>query len=166
MIGKLHTFGFGSDIWSGHTATLLPNGKVLLAGGASADFGTFSIAELYDPSTDTFTATANMTIARAGHTATLLPDGTVLLAGGQFMGGIASAELYNPATGTFSATGNMTTGRFWQAATLLPDGTVLMSGGLGSGYDSLASAELYNTGCSASNCSTPPPIPGNRRSPP
>jgi hypothetical protein len=143
LTGKTHTYGFGSDIWAGHTATLLQNGKVLLAGGANEDFGTFSIAELYDPSTDTFTATANMTTPRAGHTATLLPDGTVLLAGGQLTVGITSAEIYNPATGTFSATGNMTTPRFWHAATLLPDGTVLMTGGDSGGAVVLASAEIY-----------------------
>jgi hypothetical protein len=142
LTGKMHTVGFGSDIWAGHTATLLPNGKVLLAGGTSEDFGYFRIAELYDPSTDTFTATANMTIARAGHTATLLPDGTVLLAGGQYIGSIISAELYNPATGTFSEIGAMTTGRFWQSATLLRDGTVLIAGGFGPPQTS--SAELYH----------------------
>jgi len=141
VTGKMHTFGFGSDIWSGHTATLLPDGKVLLAGGESEDFGRFSIAELYDPSTDTFTAIANMTTPRAGHTATLLPNGTVLLAGGQPPLS-TSAEIYNPATGTFSPTGNMTTPRFRQAATLLEDGTVLMTKGETDARVALA-AELY-----------------------
>ena len=129
LTGTMHTFDCGNDISSDHTATLLPNGKVLLTGGTNEDCGTFSIAELYDPSTDTFTVTGNMTMARAGHTATLLPDGTVLIAGGVPFGAIASAELYNPATGTFSCTGNMTTPRSRHTATLLPDGTVLMAGG-------------------------------------
>ena len=131
VTGKPHTFGFGSDIWSAHTATLLPNGKVLLAGGENEDFGYFSNAELYDPSTDTFTATGNMTIARAGHTATLLTDGTVLAAGGQLYSSLISAELYNPATGAFSSTGSMTIARAGHSATLLFDGRVLMSGGVG-----------------------------------
>ena len=104
VTGKMHTFGFGSDIWSGHTATLLANGKVLLAGGVNEDCGYFSNAELYDPSADTFTATSNMTLARAGHTATLLPDGTVLIAGGDSGDGSGpshNAELYDPSSGTF-----------------------------------------------------------------
>jgi Galactose oxidase, central domain len=151
LTGKAHTFGFGSDIWWSHTATLLPNGKVLLAGGASEDFGNFSIAELYDPLTDTFTAIANMTTPRAGHTATLLPNRTVLLAGGDPFG---SAEVYNPATGTFSSTGNMTTPRAGHTATLLPNGTVLLAGG-----DPFGSAEVYNpatgTFSSTGNMTTP-----------
>ncbi len=143
VTGKPHTFGNGSDIWTAHTATLLPNGKVLLAGGVSEDFGYFSIAELYDPLTDTFTATANMTIARAGHTATLLPDGTVLVAGGQLYFSLIDAELYNPATGTFSSTGYMTVARTGHSATLLFDGRVLTSGGVGASDYWLASADLY-----------------------
>ncbi|HTS56297.1 MAG TPA: kelch repeat-containing protein [Terriglobales bacterium] len=142
VTGKPHTFGFGSDIWSVHTATLLPNGKVLLAGGVSEDFGYFSIAELYDPSTDTFSATGNMTIARAGHTATLLTDGTVLAAGGQLYSSLISAELYNPATGAFSSTGSMTIARVDHSATLLFDGRVLISGGAWGG-GVLASDEIY-----------------------
>jgi hypothetical protein len=143
VAGKLHTIDSGSDIGESSTATLLPNGKVLVAGGAGY-FSDFSVAELYDPSTDAFTATGNMTVARAGHTATLLPDGTVLIAGGVPFGGSASAEVYNPATGTFSSTGNMTTPRNAHTATLLPDGTVLLAGG--QSYAASASADVYNPG--------------------
>ena len=75
-----------------HTATLLPDGEVLVAGGGEP--GPAS-AELYDPGTGTWTATASMSTGRAYHTATLLPDGRVLVAGG--MGaGRGSAELYDP----------------------------------------------------------------------
>src|SRR5436190_6260719 len=84
-----------------HTATLLPNGEVLVAGGTSNDLITsLASAELYDPIARTWTATGSMTTARGIHTATLLPSGQVLVAGG-FDGfdHLASSELYDPATG-------------------------------------------------------------------
>jgi hypothetical protein len=131
---------------SGHTATLLPNGKVLIAGG-SYD----SSAELYDPVAGIFTTTESMTVARQEHTATLLQNGKVLITGGWSEGGpVASAEVYDPATGTFTLTGSMTISREEHTATLLPSGKVLITGGddetLGdaNGGGTLESAEVYD----------------------
>lgn len=131
----------------GHTATLLPNGKVLLSGGIDTKLIPLSSAELYDPTTGTFTATNNMVIAHGdGHTATLLSNGKVLIAGGGDMGElpIANAELYDPTTGTFTTTGNMTKSRVYHTATLLPNGKVLITGGKDKDGSPLTSVELYD----------------------
>ena len=133
---------------SGHTATLLPDGKVLVAGGS---LSVQSSAELYDPSSGTWAATGNMVVARSGHTATLLPDGKVLVAGGS-LSVQSSAELYDPSTGTWAATGNMVVARSGHTATLLPDGKVLVAGGfdvtkapgIGGSPEIVATAELYD----------------------
>ncbi len=136
---------------AGHTATMLNNGKVLLAGGTDGS-NVLAFAELYDPSSNTFTPTSgNMTTARIGDTATLLPNGQVLLAGGQpgtaasgSYSPVASAELYNPIADKFSATGAMTSAREAFTATLLSNGQVLIAGGADATGKPSASAELYN----------------------
>ena len=112
------------------TATLLPNGKVLVAGGAGTS-GILASAELYDPANGTWSATGSLNTARgASH-------GDVA-AQRQCAGGrrtryrrvsLSSAELYDPASGTWSATGNLITARRSHTATLLPNGKVLVAGG-------------------------------------
>ncbi len=113
-----------------HTATLLPNGKVLIVGGRRTIREELDSAELYDPALHKFIPTGKMLSAREGHTATLLQDGKVLITGGFVTGEVlTSAELYDPISGTFSPTGSMAETRTWHTATLLPNGTVLIAGG-------------------------------------
>lgn len=129
-----------------HTATLLPNGTVLVAGGSPGGGDYLSSAEIYNPVAGTWAATGGLTTSRANQTATLLQNGTVLVAGGLGAGNdmsvsLASAEIYNPATGTWTPTGSLTTPRYGHTATLLPNGTVLVAGGnLGAAF----SAEIYD----------------------
>jgi Galactose oxidase, central domain len=129
-----------------HTATLLQNGMVLVAGGLNDPDQTavFASAELYDPANRTWTATGSLNAARFSHTATLLQNGTVLVAGGaDALGFPASAELYDPASGTWTATGSLNTARTYHTATVLPDGTVLVEAGEDRNFTSSASVEVY-----------------------
>jgi N-acetylneuraminic acid mutarotase len=138
-----------------HTATLLPNRRVLVAGG-DATGQTLASAKLYDPHVGRWTATGSMSTAREDHTATLLPNGKVLVAGGCTAslwswscgpaGLTSSAELYDPRTGRWTRTGRMSAARLFQTATLLPNGKVLVAGGCGDPdcNSALASAELYD----------------------
>ena len=130
-----------------HTATLLPNGKVLVVGGdtslAPPDFGRGNTAELYDPATGTWALTGNMGTAHSSHTATLLQDGRVLVAGGFNTDNVKTAELYDPATAAWMPTGDLSVARYGHTATLLPDGSVLIAKGSNDGdlASTLSSAE-------------------------
>jgi WD40 repeat protein len=126
-----------------HTATLLPNGMVLVVGGVGESDSILESAELYDPASGTWTPTGSLNIARELHTATLLPNGKVLVAAGAGNAvNLASTELYDPASGAWTATGSLATARFDHTATLLPNGQVLVAGG--NDGVSLKSAELYD----------------------
>jgi hypothetical protein len=136
---------------SGHTATLLKNGKVLIVGGWTGHYDHRGSAEIYDPASGAFTPTGSMAIERAGNTATLLPDGRVLVAGGvdRQENAMASAEIYDPAKGKFLQTGNMAEPRGAHTATALVDGRVLIVGGGSGHYPSqniYRSAELFDPG--------------------
>jgi hypothetical protein len=142
---------------------MLPNGKVLVAGGygdffCSGDVCTYparSNAELYDPATGTWSVTGKLNMTRSfGHTATLLPNGQVLIAGGAtaFRSSVFnSAEIYNPITGNWSSTADLNTARTGHTATLLTDGKVLAIGGVGNngGNVPMPTTELYDAGANS-----------------
>ncbi|HLL06776.1 MAG TPA: kelch repeat-containing protein [Myxococcaceae bacterium] len=141
-------FMYGSR--SGHTATVLQNGKVLVVGGPTQQ------AELYDPATNTWARVGLANLRRDDTSATLLPNGKVLVMGGMTIVNGAwvvtpTAELFDPATNTWSSTGSMTTERVAHRSVLLADGRVLVAGGYrwastptGSTSVPLSSAELYD----------------------
>jgi hypothetical protein len=149
--GKFSQTGSMAMARGGNTATLLQDGRVLIAGGGGCsdpkrclDEGidartaeTLSSAELYDPATGKFTRTGSMVEPRNGATATLLQDGRVLIASG---GLNPMAELYNPATGMFTRTGSTLNIYNYATATLLPNGKVLLTGQVSEG----TAAELYD----------------------
>ena len=132
-----------------HTATRLSDGRVLVAGGVTTGGGPTATAELYDPSTGTWSSAASMHVARSRHVAVPLNDGRVLVAGGQTASRVhtASTEIYDPSSDTWASTTPMSIGRDNFTGTLLADGRVLVSGGVGgdgSGARVEKSAEIYD----------------------
>lgn len=135
---------------SGHTATLLQNGSVLIAGGMRRNQDFYRSAELYDPVAGRFQSTGEMSVARVGHAAVLLRSGKVLIVGG-WVGHECtdSAEIYDPAAGKFTVIARMTAKRGRPSATLLGNGDVLITGG--ADHDApggVASAEIFRAGAS------------------
>src|SRR5215469_14835508 len=128
----------------GHSATLLANGQVLVAGGEDSQSNRIASAELYNPATGKWTVTGSLATPRIDHTATLLANGEVLVAGGVSGTYTATAELYNPSTGQWTTTGSMTVPRALAAAALLPNGQVLVAGGSNLDGSSNNTADLYN----------------------
>lgn len=128
-----------------HTATALPDGRVLVAGGF-IEKGSSKGAEVYEPGTERFAPLPPMVTTRHSHTATLLPDGKVLIAGGYGEGAVtlAEAELFDPEKNTFTPTGSLLAARADHIAVPLKNGKVLIAGGLGPGWSFLASAEVYD----------------------
>lgn len=127
-----------------HTATVLVNGLVLIAGGSDGQHS-LANAEIYDPASDQFTATGSLSFARRGHTATLLPDGRVLIAGGVDSKNrpVATCEIFYPAWGGFGLTAQLSPAPAFHVSSLLDDGRVLIAGGT-SGTAALTTAFLYD----------------------
>jgi hypothetical protein len=139
------------------TATLLLDGRVLLAGGTdnnTTDQPT-NKAEIYDPATEQWGATGDMTFARDFATETRLPNGRVMLIAGygNDFALLEKGDIYDPATGTWSPTGKMGRARVGHSSTLLSDGKILVS----AGYDDFETAEPF-TSAETFNSTTIPEI--------
>ncbi|MGA9772148.1 MAG: kelch repeat-containing protein [Blastocatellia bacterium] len=138
LTGVFTETGHMSEPRLDHTATLLPNGSVLITGGYSIQISSSelaSTAELYDPATNSFSLVASMNFYRYKHSAVLLSDGRVLIAGGIATDPgkprYTTAEIFDPATNSFVKTGDMILDRFKvrNGAVLLKNGKVLIAGG-------------------------------------
>jgi N-acetylneuraminic acid mutarotase len=145
-----------------HTATLLPNGTVLVAGGATnngsteghANLAVLNTAEIYDPTSGTWSPTGTMSAPRWLHTAAALPSGKILLVGGQTFTEpagnlgptvtvtLATTDIFDPVSGTWTAAASMTNSRFQHTETVLPNGAVMVTGGT-SDHEVGTSVELY-----------------------
>ncbi len=146
-VGQIVSTAPMSSSRASHTATLLPSGKVLIAGGFEREGVFLASTELFDPLANKFTPAQTMNQSRISHTATLLPGGKVLIVGGlSGRSATNSAELYDPGSGQFQLTGNLGEARTDHTATLLLDGKVLVVGGTTTGTQAgtLATAEIYD----------------------
>lgn len=128
----------------GHTATVLSDGRILVAGGLSAA-AEQSSCEIFDPATQAWSPTGGMLEGRGFHAAVRLPDGKVLVAGGRTAGStaLASAEVYDPATGQWHGVGPLSSVRVGLSAIVLPNGDALFCGG--GNFSESTAADLYHT---------------------
>jgi len=127
-----------------HSTTVLPDGDVLAAGGAST-VAILNSAERYHPASNTWTSTGSMVQPRLYHTATLLLSGQVLVTGGMLNAtDLAGAELYDPVSGLWSTAAHQPVPRLAHTATLLGDGRVLVAGGLNDSRTPVPLAEVYD----------------------
>jgi N-acetylneuraminic acid mutarotase len=138
-----------------HAATLLADGRVLVAGGWALTSNTdksLATAELYDPATNAWKATGAMATGRATGIMASLPDGRALFAGGvdPAYKAMATAEIWSPAGGKWSATGRLPVAIMWPALAVLHDGQVLLAGG---------SLNAQATRVTSSSCILAPPPP-------
>jgi hypothetical protein len=140
--GSIRFLGRMNSERAAHTATLLNDGRVLIAGGFAA--GSMSSAEVYEPRLQRFMNLKGMGSARAGHAATVLPNGKVLITGGYNGVYLRSCEIFDPLTGRFSPAGEMAIPRSGHSAVLLRNGKVLLVGGVGTGWTFLNSAEIFD----------------------
>lgn len=146
-VGTVNSTAPMLDPRSGHSATLLPDGTVLIAGGMRRNQDFYRSAEIFDPTNNQFHRVGDMALARVSPAAVLLPSGKVLILGG-WVGHETTDEIeeYDPATRKFAVAGKMTTKRARPSVTLLRNGDVLIAGGGDSdGAGGVATAELYHS---------------------
>src|SRR5437667_4929669 len=131
-----------------HAATGLTDGRSLITGGRDSAGNIVAVSEIFDPATDTSTASATLTTPRVDHTATLLPDGKVLVAGGaDASGSLNSVEIFDPANaaaGFRTLAASMGAARARHTATVLNDGKVLIAGGDDAGTAETSTAEIFD----------------------
>ncbi|MGH9008593.1 MAG: Kelch repeat-containing protein, partial [Acidimicrobiia bacterium] len=173
IFGATGVFGAASNMLaprSGHTATTLADGRVLVVGGQSTGGAATASAEIYDPAANSWSNAGALSAARSGHTATRLEDGRVLIAGGSGAGGaLASLEIYDPAFNSFSPAGSMSQARSGHAAAILArwpaqnnhliDRQVIFVGG-SDGNSALVSTDIYDS--KSGQVSAGPALPGPR----
>lgn len=128
-----------------NTATLLSDGRVLVAGGNLPNGSHLASAEIYDPLADRWQAAASMGTPRAEHLAARMADGRVLIVGGVSTGGlVSSAEVYDPATNSWSPAPSIGTLRAIPTLTLLPNGKLLLAGGSDNNVQGISTTRIYD----------------------